>query len=780
MGNCIICGTPVDGHICSSHEEDALFTFEGNSPEQLTPGRYYEGTVDGYAEFGVFVDIGDHVTGLLHRSELDQRLESLDWETGDTVYVQVTDVRDNGNVDLGWSIRQREREFRGHLVDTPQGDELPPEEASDDGVDAGGSPSEHGSRTASTQTRTPSDADATPEPTATDENAQAPSEGEAGGSDATGDAAAPEGVGGVQQAVERTSDEELAAMVEDVVQDDAEEAEETEEIASGGGATAGGGSTQTGETAAVESTAAPTDVADEAEDAEEEKDAASRELSRTTLDTLEDKVGQVVRVEGEVVSIRQTSGPTVFEVRDETGVVEAAAFESAGVRAYPAVEVDDAVRIDGEVERHHGDLQLETEVLDVLEGEEADEVNERLANALAAEADPGDVDLLGDEPAVAALESQVRDVAATIREAVFTGRPVVVRHTATADGYAAGAALERAVLPLVRDEHAREDAAYHFFERRPFDDAFYGMDEATDDVTDMLEDYERHGEQFPLVVLVDTGSTRESAEGYDFLDVYDVETAVIDTTHPDADVLADRSAVVNPHLDGDGDGLTTTALAANVATFVNDDVRDDLRHLPAVSYWEDTPEPYLELAADAEYDETDLREQREAMALEAFYQSYKDKRELVEDILFGRREGLARHVSNQFREKLDTEKATARKNLSTRTAEGVTFAVIDTDAFTHRFDFPPAELLLDALHRELRDEHDEPVVTIGMGSDDLHVRAERDVDVRDVAERAEPAVPDAGLEVVGGRDGHLEYLAGERNAVMNAVVSAIAKSFKPE
>src|SRR6056297_2970948 len=119
MGSCIICGKSVEGHICDLHEEDALFEFRGSRPDQLTAGRFYRGSVDGFAEFGVFVDIGDSVTGLLHRSEVPGRVESLDWESGDDVYVQVTDVHDNGNVDLGWSIRETERDFRGHLVDDP-------------------------------------------------------------------------------------------------------------------------------------------------------------------------------------------------------------------------------------------------------------------------------------------------------------------------------------------------------------------------------------------------------------------------------------------------------------------------------------------------------------------------------------------------------------------------------------------------------------------------------------------------------------------------------------
>ena len=83
MGTCIVCGSASDGHICATHEEDVVFDFRGNSPNQLTPGRFYRGTVDGFAEFGVFVDVGDSVTGLLHRSEVPGRVESLDWDAGD-------------------------------------------------------------------------------------------------------------------------------------------------------------------------------------------------------------------------------------------------------------------------------------------------------------------------------------------------------------------------------------------------------------------------------------------------------------------------------------------------------------------------------------------------------------------------------------------------------------------------------------------------------------------------------------------------------------------------
>ncbi|ELY47270.1 DHH family phosphoesterase [Natronorubrum sulfidifaciens] len=708
MGNCIICGTPVDGEICESHQEDVVFEFRGNAPSQLTSGRYYRGTVDGYADFGVFVDIGDHVTGLLHRSELDQRLESLDWEPGDDVFVQVLDVRDNDNVDLGWSIRQRERDFRGELIDTGSSEQRP-EEFDDDTADE------------------------------TDDESQA---------DADTDTAA----GDLQTAADEPAADDGAG---------APSASDT--VASADGSVA------------TESAAASTP----ATDAEPETEPA---LNRTTIDTIESQVGSVVRLEGEITGVRQTSGPTVFELRDETATVECAAFKEAGVRAYPAVDIEDVVALEGEVERHHGELQVETETLDILEGEARETVQNRLESALESEARPADIDLLAGHDAVTTVEDEVADAATAIRRAVMEARPVVVRHGATADGYVAGAAIERAVLPLIREKHTREDAEYHYFERRPLDGRVYDMDAATNDVTSMLEARDRHGEQLPLIVLVDAGSTVESIDGYELLSLYDAETVVIDDSRADDEITDAVSVTVTPSLAGvDVSNLTSTALAANIAAHINDDVRADLEHLPAVSYWEDTPEAYTALATEAGYDETAVSERREAVALQAYYQSYKDKRELIIDLLFGDGEAttprdgnLAAHVSEQFRAKLETELETARENLETEAVDGVTVAVLDTDAFVHRYNFPTTTLLLDALHRSQRD--DGPFVTLGLGDDELHVRATESVNVRELGETIADAAPNAGVGVVGGQDGHIEFLPGERDAVRAAALEALGET----
>ncbi|WP_284014009.1 DHH family phosphoesterase [Halobaculum litoreum] len=708
MGKCIICGASVDGRICASHEEDVVFEFRGNDPHQLVGNRFYSGLVDGYADFGVFVDLSSNVTGLLHRSELDKRLESLDWEPGDQVFVQVKNVRENGDVDLAWSIRQSEREFRGALVQEGT-TELERDDGDDGDDDAGGvvhkptpdSPGETGD-----------DADESTESAA---DSAAGTDADDGGSDAVTDA-------------------------------------------SGG-----------------DDSAADADATDDGDDVDAVRDRKQAtpdgEVERVAIGTLSDRVGESVRIEGEVVGARQTGGPTVFELRDETGVVDCAAFVQAGVRAYPEIEVGDVVRLDGEVEVRRNEIQVETEALAALEGNEAEAVQRRLADAVTDEARPDDLVTLGDHDAVDAVADDLLDAAEAVRRAVIESRPVVVRHAATADGYVAGAAVERAVLPLVREEHAKSDAEYHYFTRRPLDEPVYDMDAATKDATRMLQDRDRHGEQLPLVLLVGTGSTRESMDGLDLLGVYDAERVVVDAAAADPEIAEAVATVVNPGIAGaDAADLTTGALATVLAATVNPDVSDDLAHLPAVSYWADAPETYTALADEAGRDAERVAELREAVALEAYYQSYQDKRELITDILFGAEGGdLAGHIAGQFREKLETELDTAEANIEEREVDGLTFATLDADAYSHRFDFPSTTLLADELQR--RGDRDATVV---YGTDELYVRADDAVDVREAAGDATMAVPDAGVTAVGVRQGRVEYLAGRRDAVVDAVVDAVA------
>jgi RecJ-like exonuclease len=498
------------------------------------------------------------------------------------------------------------------------------------------------------------------------------------------------------------------------------------------------------------------------------------ELETVTIGSLADHVGEDVRLEGEVVGIRQTSGPTVFELQDASATVDCAAFVEAGVRAYPDVEEGEFVRLDGEVRERRGELQVETEDLTVLADEERDEVEQRLADALDDEARPDAVSPLADDGTVEALSTDLVEAATEIRKAVLTERPVIVRHTNTADGYLAGAALERATLPLVADQHRRADAQYHYFDRRPLEGGVYDMDDATKDTSQMLDNRERHDEALPLFVFVAAGGTRESLDGFDLLNVYGAPTVVVDDIEVDGAVTDAVDAVVSPSL-AEAPDTTATTLAANVAAHVNDDVREDLHHLPAVSFWEDAPEAYVDLATEAGYDAEAVTQLREAVALEAHYQSYEDKRELITDLVFGDDEsdvgGLAGHVAEQFREKVDEEVGTAVANLEYHTVGEADIGVLDTDAYSHQYEFPPETLLLDELHRSVRDEVD---AVVGIATDTIYVRTDADVDLHALVADVDEDVPEGGVTTRSVRDGSVRYLAGEREPVLDATLSRLA------
>jgi RecJ-like exonuclease len=477
-----------------------------------------------------------------------------------------------------------------------------------------------------------------------------------------------------------------------------------------------------------------------------------------------------------VVSVRQTSGPTVFELRDETGVVDCAAFEEAGVRAYPDVEVGDVVRLDGEVRVRRDEIQIETASLDVLEGDELAGVAGRMDEALRSASDPGAVEPVAEDPAIEALGEDLRAAATDIRRAIKESRPIVVRHSADTDGYVAGAAIERAVLPLVREEHASTDAVYHYFDRRPLEGTVYDLDDATKDVTRMLDDQERHDEKLPLFVFAGAGGTRDSLDGLELLGIYGAGRLVVDGLPVEEEVTETVETSVGPAA---GEERTSTTLAATVAASVVDAVRADLRPLPAVSYWDDVPEAYAEAAESEGLDADAVRDLREAVALEAYYQSYEDKRELITDLLFDRVTGLAEQVAGQFRTKMEAELETATANLDRQEVGGLEFAVLDTDAFTHRYDFPPTRLLLDELYRREVANGDGPTVTIGLATDELHLRSTTGVGVREVARAVRERVPEGGVDTNGTREGTVEFLSGERDAVLEATMDAVAERLSP-
>jgi len=523
-------------------------------------------------------------------------------------------------------------------------------------------------------------------------------------------------------------------------------------------------------------------------------DAVTRAIGpgdRVTAATLADLTGEAVHVEGQVVQIKQTGGPTVFQVRDETGVVPCAAFESAGVRAHPDVGMDDLVRVSGTVESREGAVQVEADDVSVLDGEDADAVALGLEEATEDLAAPADVGPFVDWPAFEKLRPDLEVVAERLREAVLEGRPIRMRHHADGDGLCASVPLQYALERFITDHWADPDAPRHLLRRLPSKAPFYELEDVTRDLSFALEDRTRHGQKLPLLLMLDNGSTEEDTPAYRNLAHYDVPIVVVDHHHPDPDAVEPLVEThVNPYLHDEDYRITTGMLCVELARMIDPDISDELRHVPAVAGLSDRSEgeampDYLDLAADAGYDEARLREIGEALDYATHWLRYDDGRELVNDVLNVNCDDRDRHAElvdllaeraeRDVADQLDVAMAhVTHEDLD----NGAHLYRLDVERHAKRFTYPAPGKTTGEVHDRKVAETGDPVITIGMGPDFAVLRSDGvRLDIPRMVAELQEALPGAGVS--GGGHlvvGSIKYVPGRQAAVLNALVEKMAEA----
>jgi RecJ-like exonuclease len=80
----------------------------------------------------------------------------------------------------------------------------------------------------------------------------------------------------------------------------------------------------------------------------------------------------------------------------------------------------------------------------------------------------------------------MKAVAKEIRKAVIKSKPILLRHHADADGMTAAVAIERAILPLIKEVNG-SDGEYYFYKRAPSKAPFYELTDVTRDLSFALE-----------------------------------------------------------------------------------------------------------------------------------------------------------------------------------------------------------------------------------------------------------------------------------------------------
>ena len=510
---------------------------------------------------------------------------------------------------------------------------------------------------------------------------------------------------------------------------------------------------------------------------------------RVDVADLAERVGDTVHLEGDVVQVKQTAGPTVFSVRDGSGVVPCAAFEEAGVRAYPGVELDDVVRVTGTVETREGAVQVEVERLVRLRGEAEAEVRERVDAALEEWAAPADVEPLIEWPAFEKLRDDLAAVARRLRRTVLESRPIRLRHHADGDGMCASLPVQHALENFVAEVHEDPEAPRHLFKRLPSKAPFYEMEDVTRDLNFALEDRERHGQRLPLLFMIDNGSTEEDVPAYRALDQYDVPVLVVDHHHPDPEAVDPYvENHVNPYLHDEDYRVTTGMMCVELARMIDPSITDDLEHVPAVAGLSDRSkadamDEYLALAETAGYTETDLRDIGEALDYAAHWLRYQSGDSLIDDVLDvdcddpERHEELVEFLSTRARRDVDEQLDDAEPHVDhERLDNGAHLYRLDVENHARRFTYPAPGKTTGELHDRKVEETGDPVITIGYGPDFAVLRSDGvRLDIPNMVEELQDEMEGAGVS--GGGHlvvGSIKFVSGMREPVVDALVEKMA------
>jgi RecJ-like exonuclease len=493
---------------------------------------------------------------------------------------------------------------------------------------------------------------------------------------------------------------------------------------------------------------------------------------------LENVVGKMVGIKGKVTHIRQTSGPTIFTVIDETGSVNAAAFEG-GDRAYPEIRVDDVVKIIGIVKRRDSKLQVEVLEMERLLGEEAYTISKRIQQELEKLSEPEFQGFLIESDVLMRLKDEMLAVARTLRKAVFESRPIIIRHHWDADGTCGGVALERALMELIEKFNPDPEAKYFLIKRKVSRAPFYEMEDVVKDLDESLEDAERYGDKIPLVVLVDNGSGYEDVPAIRNFLIFGADVLTIDHHFPDEEVDQYLLHHVNPYKAGGDSNYTSGILCVEIARMINPDCQG-LEMLAAVSVVGDRSEGEVEAYINlAGLSREELYDIGLSLEYEGFFLRFRSASQIIHEILgFGRKDRqqkLVSLLSSLAKESIRVQLKTAMEGVKVQMLpNGIALAAFDVENYARRFTFPPPGKLTGEVHDRLKRQY-ERIVTIGYGPDFAVIRSEGvELDIPRFVKELQEEIKGGGVE--GGGHlvvGSIKFVPAKRKEVLGKLATKI-------
>ena len=518
-----------------------------------------------------------------------------------------------------------------------------------------------------------------------------------------------------------------------------------------------------------------------------------QEAKSSTLDKIDrNSIGKVLLLECVTDSVSQTSGPTLFSVSDGTAIFMLKGFAiKPGERSYPEVNAEDYISAKVKINEYNNALEGEIISMKKLSSEEKEILSEKMQDILRERSKARDVEFMIDSEILDKLRPSMMKAAMEIKLAVMQNRPIIVRHHNDADGYSAGYSLEKAIIPLVEQQHGGGKSAWEFYTRAPCSAPFYEIDDSIRDTANSLRNVAKFSNKMPLVVIADNGSSSEDLMGIKQGKVHGMDFIVIDHHYFDEDVISGEVLVhVNPFLVGeDGQKFSAGMLCAELARMIYE--VENIEQIAAMAgiadridlLNSDAVNQYLKLAKEMGYSKELLGNIATVIDFVSAKLKFMEAREYIE-IIFGEPraqqkklvELMAPYINELDKKGLEIAKSGAQIEKLGR----VTLQLIDIDKTFPGFGFfPKPGRAVGLVHDFIqKDKKLDAVVTVGVMNTAITIRAtdKADFSVHELIKEINKKVKDSFADGGGHKNaGSITFLPSKREEVLKVLRDFVRK-----
>lgn len=466
---------------------------------------------------------------------------------------------------------------------------------------------------------------------------------------------------------------------------------------------------------------------------------------------------------GLVKILRRTQpGPVIFVISDGYMMIEAVTKESQ-------FQTGAVVDLAGKVSARAGKLQIEIDSIK--------ESRENFDIKIQENSVPIDKPFSIKSERLDKLRPYFLKIAKRIRKAVLENKSILIRHHADADGITSGMALEHSIKQFM--EKIGVTPEYNLY-RSPSKAPFYEISDVFRDVVLTKRIIEGHGQDKPLIIVLDNGSTPEDVLGIRTLNSLGFEVIVVD--HHNPVVLENKKTAVcpyvslhlNPYIEG-LDGKTSAGmLSYELGRLISEDYDEPL--LPAVAGIAD----HCDIQETEDYIKNSGRTREELTKIGfcvdfiAYNLKYDAGKGLFEELFT--KPDFVNIIGDEVKKGVETQLQSTLPYLRTQDLDGVVFSTIDLEKYTVRFKYPAPGKVLSLIHDSVEKEKENmPTITAGHLSDMVIIRASQPIlPVQKIIKKLKKDLPNANVDG-GGHEcaGAIKFVSAHLTDVLENIKQQI-------